>query len=410
MANTKWKVRYPLLDPSHFLVILLVASGVASYAVEGGKAAFYGVAIISLVGMFVINQRFRVAATVKPIFFVAFVSFLFTIISLLRAEITSLSAMLQVLLYPVVFVLISVSFSPVHNREALRRVFFNLVFLVGFVNAFFSFLSISAGSITLPLLGELERGRAIFFLDVRSASGLLNNENYYSAVQALAFWSGFAVRSGSTVKRLMLVVVGLSVFTGASRSVSAIFILSVLSYLYFFQVRRRHLKLLLITVASLAAILMAPQVPKILQQDDVSQSLRIYKGFNSRDLIWEASLDVISENILLGVGDIEVSSREIVEAGSTNSTSQNSMLSMLLRVGVLGSLYMIGFFLVGLLQTVKIAASGMTQQQYCLISIFGIFVLDGLFRSYSVGGVGLIPLIGVVAWLCLLDDAERKSN
>lgn len=372
--------------PWFFLVVVLAS--VATYTTDTDKLVLYlSVTGLILAAPLMIGFSFN---------FKSVLSFLVLLLAILAAISLILNVPrysgfpVQTLLYPLIALIVCGSLWRVFID--LRGVAYGLVLaffvLNGCVAAAASFLGVRS----LPYLGEIEVGRFIFLTDFPSSSGLLWNVNYYSATQVVAFWMLFAIgkaRQTTKIEWLLIYFVGLSVIMGSSRSCTAAFLVSVIAYRYFSGSKAEKFAILGCAAALLAGI--GGVVAYLEQNKTLYQGLRIYRGLNSRDELWQVGWGLVQQSLWFGYGSTDVVRELMIASGAPNPTVQNSYLTYLLVYGGFYALAMSAMIALVWFRFLKCAI-----KTPVLNAVFALFIftsIDALVRTYLVGGVGFIPLL-----------------
>ncbi len=367
-----------------------IASGFSSYLVNMPKLPAYSATLIGLAGILIYGRCpvTRMARNMKWLV----VAFAFaTAITMTRLilfapdMLDDLQDVLQVSAYPIVAGLLLFSFRSgvAQGRPAL----FYLAAAIGLAQAIVASANSLIGPLTIPGVGELVRGRAIFFSGIESSAGVLANVNYYAATQVMLFWLAMATRRQTrltgTVSGMICAIILISSLLGSSRGATLAAIVSL--YVYW-TIRHSRSGARMIFGIAVFSLLAYGAVSLVTSSDDVQSAIRVHKGLNGRDVRWESAMDAIAEHPWLGMG-LEV---EVEASSSAVGSAQNTLIMSLLRVGVLGSVPWILLVLFCLVRSVRCKVPAWAP---CAVVVW---LIDGTVRVYSLGGIGLIPMIAAL--------------
>ena len=336
-------------------------------------------------------------ARVFILLFLGILGFLFSTLSIARSGESLLIDVLQIVFYPLIGTLLLIFLYDASNRYP--KLLGWLVFFVCLLNGLVASCNILFGPLTLPMYGKLVLYRNIFFLPFQSSSGLLGNINYYSVVQGVGFWVAFGLLHNHLTRKKLtnsgFIFIFVSSFFGASRSAGAALLCSLMLYFYITADRIKKIRIIIYTMISIIIVLVI--VRQFFTVDRVDQAFRLYKGFNARDEIWAAAVEMFYERPLVGWGSIATINESLVdEFGSPNTSTQNTLFFSLLRIGILGTVCWLLQVLMACYYGFR-RSSTRFQHTWALCGIF--FVgFDSMFRTYSFGGVGFIPL--ALAFFC----------
>jgi len=308
----------------------------------------------------------------------------------------------QLIFYPIVFFLIG---------GCLWRIFLVgrygalLVLSLFVANGAVALLG-SLGFSEIPGIGSVTQGRAIFLTSLPSSGGLVWNVNYYAATQAVGFWLLFSMLKRGTLPRparWMVYFVALSVVLGSSRSCTVALILSVLAYRFFEGgAGRRALILGGVTffVFSFTSLYFV-----VLNDPDLNSGFRLYKGLNNREEVWDIGLELAAESKWFGYGSPNVVQHEMLMAGASTSTVQNSLLTMQLLFGIGGTLIFLAS--VGLPLLRLPSWEDRRPQDTAVFALLFFVILDSAVRSYLLGGVGPVPFSMMASIAYLIRRGKR---
>lgn len=331
-----------------------------------------------------------------------------TLLSAFNAEKISVVGFTQLLFYPLGLLLIFTMQSNLkyQNKDYLYRVGdFILVFLL--LNISVAITNSIIGPISLPVLGTLELGRTMFFLPLRTSGGLLFGINYFAISSVVlpliaVYFYQLSSHKISGLRKLSLLICFLSIILASSRSVTAIaFLIFVLYRMNKYFDARRIIFITFIMICTVS-ILGGSLYAYLLTDDDLSHSLRLYKGLNNRDDIWLAAETIIMNNPILGAGSISTFESKLIQYGSPTTAVQNMYILAFLKNGLFGLIFLV------LLLTYTLYKAYKNNTQYLsLYFIVILSIIDGFFRSYSIGGFGVVSLSLTFAISALLH--ERKD-
>jgi O-antigen ligase len=231
------------------------------------------------------------------------------------------------------------------------------------------------------------------------------NVNYYSASQASLFWLygivGHRCRGNSRWDRLVLAFLFTSSLWGSSRGALLALGGAGLAFLLIIVVcgqgrraKRAGILLATVVVASLVGFLVF--------YDQIYDIFRLAKGLNMRDRIWSRGFELWQQRPLLGWGlDVNVAKR--FEAGPLpeGKSLHSGYLYTLVRGGL--ALFVFSY---GLLVSALIWGLGRRRELWLRYRwaagavIF--YLINAAFRTFSLGGLGLLPVLAAVGLsLCL---------
>ena len=383
--------------------VLVLLTSVSTYFSSDYKNIFYAFFIFSF--LFYFSQLKNIYVFNMNLLLIPFGYVLATVISLLLNFDTLGSDAFQSLLYPLIFLLITIG--GYRLLEDLGGIGSKVVISFFFLNGIISFLSIIGILSQLPLFGEITRGRYIFGTTIQSSAGLIWNVNYYSVTQLIGFWlSVFCYFKFNLPKfwRLVIAFIAFSAILGSSRSITLSLTVSSGIFLYFnstYYMRR------LLEIIGLIMILSLGSLYAYLASDaELSATLRIDRGLNGRDELWDFAFTQFEQAPWFGTFSIEEIGKALIEDGGlTNTTVQNTLLFTLLRLGIFGTIFLIAFVLTAISKF--LAKKNKEKIDVAIFCCFLSLIFDSIVRSYSLGGVGLSSLILAVSGTFLM--VNRKS-
>jgi O-antigen ligase len=354
---------------------LIIVSSTASYlAIPGFIRAFFLVSniLLLLLGVVFVSRKVSLK-TIVPAIYLMFIVILSLSVNLAQVGVQAL----QSLMYPIVFFL-----QLAYGRELMESLRRSRLVLITFVCILaFMWLGVvaSAGS---------EVGRNSFIPTLMASQSFALNENYYSSIMAvLTIFFAFRASEAENARSVLIILALIStvgVLIGASRGV--LFSgLAALGLVVFLRDRLYGGVLLLISFLAGYGIWVS-------YEDVLSDLLRVYKGFNGRDLIWFAVLQGIADNWAFGIGADTSSALETIGAGEFGGRSTHSgFLEVVFKFGVIQGSILWALILLYLTQMKR-----RTKLGWLAFYLTSFFILMACFRTYHPGGVGLIPLLGAI--------------
>ena len=366
-------------------VLLVIFGGALSYIGESGLPGY----VMTLAGLAILllTPRARLYTSDRRINLLAGSYFGVSCLSVAaNMDIWRLD-MAQTLLYPITFYVVATNWQKFARPGRLATFAILSLFVLNGAAA----LLVSFFGIDVPFAGPTFDNRYIFLTDLRSSSGFMWNVNYYSACQAAGFWLLFLIGRTQNVRsaafNLAVGFVGASILIGSSRGVLAAFIISLLVY-GASRTPKRYLPLSAVGVAAALWLVLGGGLS--LDLDLIRRGLRIERGLNSRDSIWLAAWEVIKSHPLFGIASPSHLRLELLLAGSPVTALQNSYLLTAARIGALGLVLTISVFGFALRRAWRaIRSSAMVA---CAVAGLTLILTDSLARSYSLGGIGLVPV------------------
>lgn len=287
---------------------------------------------------------------------------------------------------------------------------------LGFANLAVGIAGVAGVTSSAGPFGPVEQGRFVFGTTLRSSNGLMLNVNYFAVTQAALGFLYALYRHTRTARlsRNDFLLAGLliaSSVVGSSRGVTvSILAVAAMSLLALAVQRRgksrqlfRFLLALAIAFVSLAFSLYWAEIQEI---------FRFERGLNLRDEIWVAVIFAWLERPLLGWSTEAGAALGFASGGEFAGRSAHSgFLHALLSGGVVGFALIYGFLLYCLALIVNRLPLDLDGALIPLACV-GFFLMNSLFRTYSFGGVGLVPLLALLGLSVCLHKAygsEVKS-
>jgi hypothetical protein len=285
---------------------------------------------------------------------------------------------------------------------------------IGVANGVVATANSLVGPLSLPLGITLDHHRAIFLTAVPSSAGLVSNVNYYAIVQVLIGWAlvgtaDRAVRPPGDARnrwlRPLAIAVMASSIVGSSRGGVLSLLASALAYTVL-RIRGTAGRAML--AASLGAIVTAGAVVVHRFQDVITVGLRIYKGLNDRDVIWEAARELFTSRPWLGWASVSTVETELLLLGSTNASVQSTWIMLLLRNGLVGTALLTALLVAVTLVVVRDAR--LRHAHAWAIALVVAWVVNSFVRTFSLGGIGFVPLLAALAIGRLLATTGPRSS
>lgn len=388
--------------PQELSLALVFFLGFLSYTTNDDKTVIY-IATLLLFLVAVASQGFRIALSSQARFF-SILYFLIVFLSIL-VNFYQVGLPIQVMAYPCIFFIGIGMLWRIYLISSSVKFFIVGIFLL---NAVVALLSIGLNVSSIPVFGDITRGRYIFFTNFRSSAGMLWNVNYFALCQAVGFWvsysllmSSVGVNKSKLLSISVLIFLAVSVFFGSSRSISVLF----LSTIFFGFFKRSKLFFLFLII--IALIIGVNIYEFYLQNSDfIHEALRLNRGLNSRDEIWLSGLIVHEGSPFFGYGSTNEVGRLLLVNGSPTTSVQSSFFAYLLLFGWLGLV----FFLAVVLRTFVLAFYRMDSEPAALGALCNILLLvgDSFSRTFILGGVGLLPLVFLASIGFFLRSPYRK--
>jgi O-antigen ligase len=393
-------------------MVLLMGSALSYVSPPGAQQIGYVVAFSGLCGL-VLALPVMCRTRAQNVLVICLLMLSVSLASMLLATDYSTSTLLivQTGLYPIVLAILLLHGWQVlgSNRQALAT----FAACLGLVNGLVALLS-SLGVITsLPLIGTIETGRLIFGTSIPSSTGLAFNVNYYATLQGTLFllYSWLVSDGGGRSKRYHVAIgaylLGSSLI-GSSRGVLAGLIAVGIVWLALRLVRWRYrAKLQVVLVAlpfiALGVLLVAPAWPA------AADALRVDRGLNYRDALWSAGLELWMERPLLGYGYAAATSDLLGHMVDRAGSLHSGYLETLNRGGALlfGLVY-------GSVITIVLSALRLSRDRWCRngwpVAIVVFWLVNSAFRTFTLGGLGLLPVAAGLALSSILYSNYRDRR
>jgi len=357
-------------------------------------------AVVSLFGLWKIPSAIRIALAAAG----CVAALLVTVVSMVRSPYAGAWAeTIQSLAYPLVgFALLLVGWRFRCSRPtAVAR------FLVGVgaLNFTVSLLAATGVISSIPLIGPIETGRVVFGTDLRSSAGLFFNVNYYATVQAVIFMlHGWALslqhRPVTPVQLFVSAMLALSTLMGSSRGVTAgllvVFLLLALLRLPTMSGRKK-------LAIAFAGVVVAGIIAFVVVQnwDWVYTAFRVGKGLNYRDIVWGAGIEVWADRPWLGWGYMAAASERLGSMIGHGGSLQSAYLQTLIRGGVLLTVATYGLVLAVVFYGLGFRKDLWVRYRWPLALVV-FWLVNSFVRTYSFGGLGLMPVTAGIALSALL--------
>jgi hypothetical protein len=303
-------------------------------------------------------------------------------------------SLVQDLFYPIVLFVGSVVLYRI--RVAPVRVAKAVVLGIGLANFGVALLGSFGILGSVPLFGPIETGRWVFGTTVPSASGLAFNVNYMAVAQAsLFFFYGImAAEDHDRHDAGALWFLALSSLWGSSRGVLLALLIAVVVVTGIGarhdRTRRRARARSWLLVAALGV-----GVGVVMLGDYLYDAFRLYKGLNLRDQLWGHGLALWRERPVFGWGmDMKEGERFIGGALGAGSSLHSGYLHTLVRGGVALFVSSYGFIVFAVFWGLGTDRRRWLRHRWAVAAIV-FYLVNTAFRTYSLGGTGLLPMLAV---------------
>jgi hypothetical protein len=248
-------------------------------------------------------------------------------------------------------------------------------------------------------------------LGTRVIPGIVWNVNYFSVACAIgaAALLPLAFQASGRRRTLFLVLsasLGVSVLVTFSRGVVAASAVAALFLLWWFA-RHRSRWLLVVGGVVAGGLFITGAAAEIGGVALLFQE----KGLNNRDVLWSAAYRAIQGDpvsFLFGIGHANAA-EALLEHNAGKGTTQSSYVYALLTAGVLGLLVRLALLAYPLLLVLRSAGRLRGDPELgAAIAILLVVALDGLFRTYSLGGLGYAPMALTTAWAACIGLASTQ--
>jgi hypothetical protein len=393
---------------------LIYTGGFLSYAdtqMTPSKLGAYALALTGLLLLLASQGRFsRSRLIFAGVFCFGYAQS--TIASMFAAgSVAGPARVVQELLYPGVLL---VSVIVLYRLEEVQRA--KIKFLILFLAAtnFGVALLASLGVLDeVPLFGPVSLGRVIFGTSIPSASGLSFNVNYFSVSQGCFFMLyGLVTRLDRDRRRLDIAVLALlfvSSFWGSSRGVflsllGAMATVLLLRALWGPFADARRARIILILAAVILTVVLSAY------SDQIYDNLRLAKGLNKRDLIWSEGVSLWLQKPVLGWGlEVEIAQRFAAGALPEGVSFHSGYLHTLVRGGLALFLFSFGFMALGVVWGLGSSGRRWFNYRWAVATVV-FYLLNAAFRTYSLGGMGLLPAVAATALSMCLYSRVREDT
>jgi O-antigen ligase len=141
--------------------------------------------------------------------------------------------------------------------------------------------------------------------------------------------------------------------------------------------------------------------------EEIADIFRFERGLNSRDEIWATVLLAYMERPLFGWGMDAGWAMGWASAGEFEGSSAHSgYLHTLLRIGGVGALVVYGGLVYLLWWSFKGSLVALVENQIAWASVV-LYLVNSIFRTYSFGGVGLLPIVAALGLSVILYRRKR---
>lgn len=389
-----------------FFAVATIIASMATYFSSESKILFYGLFVFFLLSYLLLRRSLTIR--LRHVNVLAFLYMVFSVFSIiLNLSVVSLD-MVQTLLYPIVFMLVLAGGRDLIYDLGTRGAKVVISFFV--LNALVAIMTVLGVLESLPLFGEIVRGRYIFGTNIASSAGLICNVNYYAVTQLVGFWVCMFCYERYQLRRKwfwITLFVCCSVIIGSSRSCTATLLLSLLMYLYFKLGRNGKM----IYWLCVGAVVMASGfiVRTIMNNEWLYTTLRIYRGLNNRDDLWLLGWKFVLDSPFFGIGSIEQIKNLMMEnLGWQISSVQNSFLFSLLRIGFLGTGVVVMIIIIAILRFLTHRDKSETYI-ICFCTLSAV-LMDSMVRTYTLGGIGFVPVVMSICISILVYGDKRLAN
>jgi O-antigen ligase len=203
------------------------------------------------------------------------------------------------------------------------------------------------------------------------------------------------------VSMLFLFTVYFSIFLSRSRSAILVSIVFIISYFFLVSKRFRYFFLVLLPISGI--------IIYFYLFDVIEKMIVLYKGskgltLHGRDVLWQIAAEAFCRKPIMGwgVGNLDLA---LIRHGADRGSSQSTYFAYLISGGIMGFFLYLSFLI---LIAIKAIRSYKEQLALPLIIIIGILI-DGLFRTYNLGGSGFIPFMFTFACGTILYLSKNKN-
>ncbi|QIB65973.1 O-antigen ligase family protein [Kineobactrum salinum] len=294
-----------------------------------------------------------------------------------------------------------------------RRSILVLLVFLAFGNATVALLGAIGAISSVPFFGEVGQGRYIFGTTMHSSNGLAFNVNYYATIQGAMFFL-YAIMAGAGGRRIaginafVLVMIFASSLIGSSRGGLVSFCAAFLSVGLIARPSIFTIKgsaLLLGSIAAGVAILAnLGAIGAYLYE-----ALRLWKGLAMRGDLWSAAWELWMMRPVFGWGDLGGEGLATITYGEYEGSSMHSgYLNTLVRGGMVQFFASFGFVVFALLWGLGRSRVRWYINRWAVGGIV-FYLVNAIFRTYSIGGLGLLPVIVLIASsICLYSSRTDK--
>lgn len=359
----------------------------------------YGLTLISLFVIISTKRSYPKAITWRVLSF----SMLFLLATLTSAlSVAGSSAfslrLVQELVYPLAALLVLLTGYPILRSSGPMLGW--AILGLGMANFVVGLGGVSGALGSAGPFGSVEQGRFIFGTIFRSSNGLMLNVNYFAVTQAsLGFmYALYRQTRGGRLSRsdtFFAVFLIASSVIGSSRGVT-VSILAVAAFLLLTLALQKQKKGRSLFRALLVCTITLVWIGFSLYWSEIQTIFRLERGLNNRDEIWAAVILAWLERPLLGWNTESSAAIGLASAGEFAGRSAHSgFLHTLLSKGLLGFVLVYGC-VVYILSRVYVRFSKSLSEVLIPIGCIVFFLVNSLFRTYSFGGIGLLPLLALL--------------
>ncbi|MCD6255801.1 MAG: O-antigen ligase family protein [Deltaproteobacteria bacterium] len=312
--------------------------------------------------------------------------------------------------------------------DSIRRnfqIFANSTVLTVLMLSIFGFVTLFIGTYSIgPLTASQYYPLRIGRLTIPTTSSLMKNTNYYAITLAISYailkfyGISFILRKSKIKYSLEIVLITAVILTKSRVGVALVLLMLAIQFLLWFNkisVRKKW-GFILVGIGVIIGLITINQfedgrysVPVIRAFVTVWRDFFLKKGLNMRDILWSQGVKLFQQHPLgFGFGTI---SQVLLATGAPTTTVQNTFLTYLLIGGVpLTALVILIVFLslIAYLRVYKLIHNIRAELRRfvnTMLAISLIVLVDGMARTYILGGIGFIPfmfsfaILGGIGWI-----------
>ncbi len=393
----------------------LILGSFLSYAQSGYNPISmigYFISIASLLATYFSLQKdhkfFRQKVT---IFFVIFMLATIFSISLNALDAFLTPRIVQELIYPFsASIILLYGYRFFYNKP---KIALNFIIILSITNFLAGFLGIFANISYIPIFGDIKTGRYIFGTSIPSSNGLMLNVNYFATAQLVFSFLYILIINYSYQKPKLkhwIVFFGIATTSliGSSRGItlsllSGLWVVLLISSLSKSKDGGNLAKLYIFLTVVIAFTI------GFLFYEDFYSIFRLHRGLNARDEIWTIAIHAWLEKPFFGWSFNTGEAMGIFSYGEFEDKSTHSgYIHTLLRGGIISFIVVYGMVLYSIFCGLGLSRKAWIDHKWAVGAVVTYLVASG-FRSYSFGGLGLLPLLASIALsLCLHGQSLSK--